>query len=93
MKLRILITSIGGHYSHDLIRAVRKEHKSFILGTDLKKNNNIFFVDAFKILPNPKDEKNYLKILFEIIKKHKIKVVIPCSDAKTIPISKKLKKF
>jgi len=93
MKLRILITSIGGHYSHDLIRAVRKEHKSFILGTDLKKNNNIFFVDAFKILPNPKDEKNYLKILFEIIKKHKIKVVIPCSDAETIPISKNLKNF
>ncbi len=93
MKLRILITSIGGHYSYDLIRAVKNEHDVYILGTDMKYNSNSHFVDNFQILPSPKKEKKYLNSIFKIIKKYKIRMIIPCSDAETIPLSKNIRKL
>ena len=43
MKKRILITSIGGMFSYDLIRALRVNKDIFLLGTDIKKTSNTFF--------------------------------------------------
>ena len=36
MKKRILVTSIGGIFSHDLIRALRMHKNTYIVGTDIK---------------------------------------------------------
>ena len=43
MKKRILVTSIGGNFSYDLIRALRMSKKIFILGTDIKFTPNSYF--------------------------------------------------
>ena len=52
MKKRVLITSIGGMFSHDLIRALRVTKNIFLLGTDIKKTSNAYFLNKFEqILP------------------------------------------
>jgi biotin carboxylase len=91
--MRILVTSIGGNFSHDLIRALRKDKKNTIIGCDLKKNKNFKFTNYFFQICNPKDEKKYISELIKACKKFKIKIIIPCSENECLVISKNLKKF
>ena len=43
MKIKILITSIGGMFSHDLVRALRRDKRVYILGTDMRFTSNSYF--------------------------------------------------
>ena len=47
MKKKILITSIGGHFSHDLIRSLKYDKSVYIVGTDINFTNNSYFIDKF----------------------------------------------
>lgn len=89
MKKRILITSIGGMFSHDLIRALKVDKNIFLLGTDIKKTSIAFFLDKFEIIPNPvKNSKKYKRKIIHLCKKYKINFIIPCSENECIEISK-----
>ena len=89
MKKRILITSVGGIFSHDLIRSLRMIKNIFILGTDIRKTTNAYFLDKFVQIPDPtKDGKQYIKKIIYFCKKYKINFIIPCSENECIEISK-----
>jgi len=92
MKKNFLITSIGGMFSHDLVRALRMDKNTFILGTDMRFTANSYFLDKFEIIPDPKkDKKKYISRLFYLCKKYKINFILPCSENECIEISKNLK--
>ena len=94
MKKRILVTSIGGIFSHDLIRALRMHKNTYIVGTDIKYTTNSYFLDKFEKIPDPKiNNKRYIKKLIYFCKKYKINFILPCSDNESIEISKNLKIF
>ena len=94
MKKNFLVTSIGGLFSHDLVRALRVEKNSFILGTDMNETPNAYFLDKFEKIYDPKkNKKKYISKLFELCKKYKINCVLPCSENECLEISKNLKKL
>ena len=94
MKKNFLVTSIGGLFSHDLVRALRVEKNSFILGTDMNETPNAYFLDKFEKIYDPKkNKKKYILKLFELCKKYKINCVLPCSENECLEISKNLKKL
>ncbi len=92
MKKRILVTSIGGMFSYDLIRALRMSKHIFILGTDIKYTSNSYFLDKFEKIPDPKkNNKKYINKLIYLCKKYKINFILPCSENECIEISKNYK--
>ena len=91
----ILITSVGGGLACHLFSAIKRgKFKDLrIVGANNIKNiqaQNIF--DKFEILPNPND-KIFLPKLINIIKKNKIKLIIPGSDEEALAMSKNKKKI
>lgn len=93
--IRVLITSIGGLFSYDTVRALRKTNKSiFVLGVDINPKVNYFFLDKFETVPKVEiSEIKYIKTLIKICKIHKIKYLIPCSDNESLVISKYFDEF
>ena len=88
---RILITCVGGHFSYDVVNALKKtpDFSSYILGVDVNKNIDKWFLDKFEIVPRADvSVKIYINKLLSICKKYKINIVIPCSENETIAISK-----
>ncbi len=89
MKKKILITSIGGMFSFDLIRALRVSKNIFLLGTDIRKTSNAHFLDKFEQIPDPtKDSKKYINKIIFLCKKYKINFIIPCSENECVEISR-----
>ena len=91
-QLNILITTIGGLTSPNLIQALKNnsERNIFIVGTDAfefavgKK-----FVDVFKIIPDSSEnEKSFINYLKKLILKYEIDVLIPCGNEDCIAVSK-----
>ena len=89
----ILISSVGGGLACHLFHAIKngrfKDLK--VIGANNKRNiqaENTF--DKFVILPSP-NKKTYIKNLIKIIKKNKIKLVIPGSDEEALIMSKNKK--
>ena len=41
-------------FAHDFIRALRMSKNIFLLGTDIKKTNNSYFLDSFELISDPK---------------------------------------
>ncbi len=94
MKKNILITSIGGHFSHDLIRSLKSDKSVYIIGTDINYTNNSYYIDKFLKVPDPrKDSNKFIINLLNICKKYKINFVLPCSENECIIVSKLSKKF
>ena len=94
MKKKILITSIGGHFSHDLIRSLKYDKSVYIVGTDINFTNNSYFIDKFLKVPDPrKDSKKFIKSILKICKKYKINFILPCSENECIIVSKLSKKL
>ena len=88
---RILITCIVGHFSYDVVNALKKtkDFSTYILGVDVNKGADKWFVDNFETVPRADVSiKSYIKSLLFLCKKHKINIVIPCSENETIAISK-----
>ena len=94
MKKRVLITSIGGMFSHDLIRALRMTKNIFLLGTDIRKTSNAYFLDKFEQIPDPaKGSKKYIQKIIYLCKKYNINFIIPCSENECIEISRYYEKL
>ena len=94
MKKKILMTSIGGMFAHDFIRALRETKDIFILGTDINKTSNAYYLDKFEQISDPaKDKNKYIKKIIYLCKKYQINLILPGSDNECIEISKNLKKF
>ncbi len=88
------MTSIGGMFAHDFIRALRKSKDVFILGTDINKTSNAYYLDKFEQVSDPaKDKNKYIKKIIYLCKKYKINFILPGSDNECIEISKNLKLF
>ena len=91
-KLNILVTTVGGLTSPDILKSYKSnnEYTINIVGTDAfefavgKK-----FVDHFEILPSSKnDELNFISQLEKLVKKYKVDVIIPCGNDDNLIISK-----
>ena len=61
---KILLTCVGGNFTYDTVKALRinNDFKSFILGVDVNKNVEKWFLDKFEVV----QEQIYLpKIMLE----------------------------
>ena len=83
MLNRILITSIGGGLSIELVKQIKNSTKFKnikIIGVDiLKETPSRYFVDKFYEVPSPNNS-NYSSKIIKIIKENKINLILPGSD-------------
>ena len=83
MLNKILITSIGGGLSIELVKQIKKKTKFKnikIIGVDMSKETpSRYFVDKFYEVPSP-NKRDYSSKIIQIIKKNKINLIIPGSD-------------
>ena len=94
-KINILITCMGGKYTYDLINAIKsiKNLKINIYGVDSNPKSEIFYIKKLYKVPKANNFKNYLKKIFSICKKEKIKIIFPGSENEAILFSKKRELF
>ena len=92
----ILITCIGGGYASQNIKLIKKSkiYKNIkIIGIDINAGNEAdFFCDFTYKVPHGSHQ-NYIKSVLRIVKKHQIKLIIPCSDEEAVQLSSKLLYF
>lgn len=83
MLNKILITSIAGHFSTELVKQIKNNTKFQnikIFGVDmLNETPSKYFIDKFYEVPSPKN-RNYLLKIIKIIKENKINLILPGSD-------------
>ncbi len=89
-----MITCATVGLSHQKLRLIKesKVHKDiFLVGVDTK-NDEIAekITDAFEVVPFA-DDKSYITKIKKIITKHKVNLVIPCSDEEALILSKNRK--
>ena len=94
MKYTVMITCATVGLSHQKLRLIKesKVHKDiFLVGVDTK-NDEIAekITDAFEVVPFA-DDKSYITKIKKIITKHKVNLVIPCSDEEALILSKNRK--
>jgi len=80
--MRILLTSVGGDLSQNVINCIKKmKNETWLLGTDINpKNSGRSFVNQF-IESRMITDSDYLKWLEEVFNKFKIDAFIPMSEA------------
>ena len=80
-KTKILITTVGGVTSPDIIKSLKKKN-IYIYGVDKNKNAvGKFFVNKFLLMPDSKNNKlKFIKKIVSIIKKYRIDFIIPCGN-------------
>jgi len=94
IKLNILVTTVGGLTSPDILRVLKgvdsKEYKITIIGTDAfefaigKK-----FVDFFELSPDSNNDKKFFATEIEkLVKKYNIDVIIPCGNTDNLSLAK-----
>ena len=96
MKMKILLTCVGGGLSPEVIRFLKnsKVHKSTkVYGVDMNPNaTGRYFADYFQTVSSGKS-KNFTKQIIRICKKFKINLIIPGSDEDALNLSKNRKKI
>ncbi len=93
--MRILITSVGGTMIPLLTRFLKRDKQLlnlYIVGIDKRKIKKDPHLDKFYQISS-KNDKNYVQRVEKILKKEKIKLLIPCSDKEAYILSKLKKKF
>ena len=98
MGYNILITSIGGLRGRDLALKLKESLKDskIYTGDVIPQENMNYFSDGFFTLKSTKNKEDYISLIKKILKKKKIKLIIPGSDDEAILMSKfknKIKKF
>ncbi len=95
-KINLLITCVGGELIPQLLILMRKS-KVFhinIIGVDIREDAvGKHFCDYFYKVPVGTKEKQYIAIISELIRKHKIEIIIPASDEESVTLSKNKKKI
>jgi len=95
MKIRMIITSVGGLVAPNIIKSLKQDDIDdfYIVGVDMYKDAvGFYFTDAEYVVP-PGNSEEYSKELFKIAKKEKIDIILPLSDEEVIALSKCKKKF
>ncbi len=90
-NLTILITSIGGLTSPDIIRAYKEngQYSTRIIGVDaFQFPAGLSFVDIFYKVPDSGDEEFFIRTIEEIVLKEKVDVVVPCGNEDNLVLSK-----
>ena len=88
----IAITSIGGGLGTHLAKMLKKSrHKDLrVLGINQsKKTTAKVFLDAYEQVPSGKN-RSYFKKIKKIIRKYKVKLIIPGSDEEALTLSKNI---
>ncbi len=90
--LRILITTVGGLISPDLIAALKNngEREVFIVGVDsFEAAVGRYFVDEFvQVVFSGDDEEAFVEGIKEIIAKKRIDIVVPCGNEDNLALAK-----
>jgi len=91
-KLNIIVTTIGGLTSPDILKAIREitNYDITIIGTDpFEFAVGRKFVDIFEITPySGKDEKEFINVINELVKKYKVDLIIPCGNEDNLALAK-----
>lgn len=90
--ITLLITTVGGLTSPDIIRAYKenKERNIRIIGVDpFRFATGSFFVDTFYVVPpSTEDEELFITAIEDIVIKEKVDVVVPCGNEDNLALSK-----
>ena len=91
-KLRILVTTVGGLTSPDILKALKNngERAVELFGVDpFEFAVGRSFVDHFKVLPySGSSEKLFVEELFDLAKKLKVDLIVPCGNEDNLAISR-----
>lgn len=91
-KLNLLVTTVGGMTSPDILRAYKniEDYDINIVGIDaFEFAVGRKFVDIFEISPNSaSDEKVFVEFIESLVKKYNIDVVVPCGNEDNLALAK-----
>ena len=94
--IRILVTSTGSPGTTTLVRKLKEvtERDIFVVATDMNPEaGGRFLADSFYQVPPALDEDRYVEAVIHVLKKEKIDVFFPVSDAETPVIAKNKKRI
>ncbi|OFW06435.1 MAG: hypothetical protein A3I61_19985 [Acidobacteria bacterium RIFCSPLOWO2_02_FULL_68_18] len=94
--VRVLVTSIGGHFCYEVVDALRRapDFSAFVVGVDADPHARAWHVDAFAHVPHPDaSEDAYLTRLLEICDQLRVEVVIPLSEAESRAVAGARRRF
>jgi predicted ATP-grasp superfamily ATP-dependent carboligase len=90
--LRILITTVGGTTSPDIIRSLKNntERDIWLIGTDpIKHASGRYFIDEFQVTtPSFKDENKFVSEIRNLVNQFKIDAIIPCGNEDNLALAK-----
>jgi hypothetical protein len=91
----ILFTCAGGKFTYDTIMGLKSIDKKIkVIGVDTNPNIEKSFFDNFELVPRADViEKKYINKIFNIVKKHKIKIVLVNSENESLAVSNNSKLF
>jgi carbamoyl-phosphate synthase large subunit len=92
--LKILLTSIGGAYTFDMVSALKdiEEFDVKVIGVDKKNIDQAWYLDKFEVVPSP-DSNGYLESILDICKNNGVQIIVPLSEAEAILMSNNFKIF
>ena len=96
-ELRILMTTVGGMTSPDIIQAIKENGKEavYLLGVDpFEFAVGRFFVDHFEVIPDStKDEIGFICAIDALVRQYSIDLIIPCGNEDNLALSKNKNKI
>lgn len=96
-EFKILITTVGGMTSPDIIQSIKQNGKEdiYLLGVDpFEFAVGRCFVDHFEIVPNSsKDEDGFINAIDELVKQYSIDLVLPCGNEDNLALAKNKKRI
>lgn len=91
-KLNILVTTVGGMTSPDILKAYKnlEKYEINIVGTDaFEFAVGRKFVDTFEVSPNSaSDEISFVEYIETLVQKHSIDIVVPCGNEDNLALAK-----
>ena len=91
MTFVLLITSVGGELSPEVIRTLKssRRHNVRVVGVDMRNDaSGQYFADSFYTVP-PGDSDEYVDVLSEIVDHEDVDLVLPASDPEALILSRR----
>ena len=90
--LRILITTVGGTTSPDIVRSLKNnnERNIWLIGTDpIEHASGRYFTDEFQVTTASfKDENKFVLEISNLVKQYNIDAIIPCGNEDNLALAK-----
>lgn len=91
-KLKVLMTTVGGLTSPDIIKAIRenREREIELIGVDqFEFAIGRFFVDKFDTVPNSEEnELEFINKIEHLVQKYNVDLIIPCGNEDNLALAK-----